>query len=65
MFCSVGSHSRAVSFAHSYAERMRTGKGPKVPRKEPSTKPDPRIGIEGFSSQAERTPKGKRTIGVR
>jgi putative tributyrin esterase len=59
LFCSAGSHSGAVAFAHGYAERLRTGKGPKLSGKEPSTKPDPRIGIEGFSSQAERTPKGK------
>jgi putative tributyrin esterase len=59
LFCSVGSHSGAVGFARSYAERLRTGKGPKLPSKEPSTKPDPRIGIEGFNSQVERTPKGK------
>ena len=30
----------------------------KFPRKEPSTKADPRIDIAGFSSQAERSPKG-------
>jgi S-formylglutathione hydrolase FrmB len=58
MFCSIGSHSGAIAYARSYADRLR--KGEKSPaRKEPSATPDPRIGIEGFSSQAERGPKGQ------
>lgn len=58
MFCSVGSHSGAVAFAKTYGEAMKEGKDLTRARKEPSTTPDPRIGIAGFSSQAERTPKG-------
>jgi S-formylglutathione hydrolase FrmB len=61
MFCSVGSHSGAVAFAKGAANRLRSGedlarlKGNRTP----SETPNPDIGIEGFSSQAERTPKGK------
>jgi putative tributyrin esterase len=58
LFCSIGSHSGALSFAKTAGERLRTGQQPPR-RKEPSTTPVPEIGIEGFSSQAERTPKGK------
>jgi|SRR5579871_583586 len=58
LFCSIGSHSGALSFAKSAGERLRSGQ-PAPPRKEPSTTPVPEIGIEGFTSQAERTPKGK------
>src|SRR5262249_21368763 len=58
LFCSIGSHSGALAFARSAGERIRAGREA-PPRKEPSTKAVPEIGIEGFSSQAERTPKGK------
>jgi len=58
-FCSVGSHSGAIAFAKSFGERMKEGKEFPRPKKEPSKKPDPLIGIEGFSSQAERSPRGK------
>src|SRR5947208_16672585 len=58
LFCSIGSHSCALAFAKTAGERLRSGQQP-PPRKEPSTTPVPEIGIEGFSSQAERTPKGK------
>jgi putative tributyrin esterase len=58
LFCSIGSHSGALSVAKNAGERLRSGQ-PSPPRKEPSTTPVPEIGIEGFSSQAERTPKGK------
>jgi S-formylglutathione hydrolase FrmB len=59
LFCSIGSHSGAVAFAKSAAERLRDGRGPARPAREPSTTPNPRIGIEGFSSQVERSPKGR------
>src|SRR5262249_35083865 len=59
LFCSIGSHSGAIAFAKSVGERLKDGKELPRPRSEPSTKPDPRIGVEGFSSQAERTPKGR------
>jgi putative tributyrin esterase len=60
IFCSIGSHSGALTIAKSAAERMKNGKDQaKKAGKVPATTPDPKIGIEGFSSQAERTPKGQ------
>jgi putative tributyrin esterase len=60
MFCSIGSHSGALTYARQAAERFKSGKDtPKKAGKAPSTTPDPKIGIEGFSSQVERTPKGQ------
>ncbi|HEV3081875.1 MAG TPA: DUF4965 domain-containing protein [Gemmataceae bacterium] len=58
LFCAIGSHSGAIAFARDYAARLKSGSPPR-PRRPPSTTPDPRIGVEGFSSQAERSPKGK------
>ena len=58
LFCSCGSHSGAVAFAKSAGERLKDGKELPRPSREPSKTPDPRIEIEGFSSQADRTPKG-------
>ncbi|MHC5065151.1 MAG: alpha/beta hydrolase [Planctomycetota bacterium] len=57
MFCAIGSHSGAISFARDVKRRM-LAKDP-MRWRDPSTEPNPRIGVEGFSSQAERTPKGK------
>jgi S-formylglutathione hydrolase FrmB len=59
LFCSIGSHSGALAFAKDYGERLKSGKDSPRPRRELSNKPDPRIGIDGFSSQVERSPKGK------
>jgi len=60
MFCSIGSHSGALSYAKQAGDRLKAAKdAPKKAGKEPSTKADPKIGIEGFSSQVERTPKGQ------
>jgi S-formylglutathione hydrolase FrmB len=59
LFCSIGSHSGAVAFAKSAGERLRDGKESERPKRELSNKPNLQIGVEGFSSQAERTPKGK------
>jgi S-formylglutathione hydrolase FrmB len=65
VFASAGSHSGAVGFAKSAATRMRDGAaGPDAAAKAKaarklSEQPNPRIGIEGFSSQAERSPKGR------
>jgi S-formylglutathione hydrolase FrmB len=58
-FCAIGSESGALDFAHQVGERLKTGKGFKGFGRKPSTKPDPKIGIEGFSSQAERSPRGQ------
>jgi S-formylglutathione hydrolase FrmB len=60
MFCAIGSHSGAIGFAHGIAERLKNGDDlGQLRRREPSKEPNPAIGIEGFSSQAERTPKGR------
>ena len=58
MFCSIGSHSGALSFAKSMRRAVESGREWRR-RRTPSDDPDPRIGIEGFSSQKERTPNGK------
>ena len=58
LFCSIGSHSGAIAFAKSAGERLKDGKELPRPKAEPSNKPNPLIAVEGFSSQAERTPKG-------
>ncbi len=61
LFCTIGSHSGAVAYVKTVGERIRTGNaaGKKKGNKAPSTTPDPKIGIEGFSSQADRSPKGQ------
>jgi putative tributyrin esterase len=59
LFCSIGSHSGALAFARDYGERLKSGKESTRPRRELSARPDPMIGIPGFSSQVERTPRGK------
>jgi putative tributyrin esterase len=59
MFCSVGSHSGAIALARSAAERLKAGTEAPKKGKTLSTTVDPKIGIEGFSSQAERSPKGQ------
>lgn len=58
LFCSVGSHSGAIAFAKGASERIRSGQDSQKSTRKPSEKTDPNIGIEGFSSQLERTPKG-------
>jgi putative tributyrin esterase len=59
LFCSIGSHSGALAYARMYGERLQSGKEVQRPTRTPSATPDPRIGIEGFSSQIERSPKGQ------
>jgi S-formylglutathione hydrolase FrmB len=59
LFCSIGSHSGAIAFAKEFGERLKSGQETQRARRPPSTTPDPRIGIEGFNSQAERTLSGK------
>ena len=60
MFCSIGSHSGAIAIAKKAEERFKGAKEtPKKAAKAPSTAIDPKIGVEGFSSQADRTPKGQ------
>ena len=57
MFCSIGSHSGALGFAKAARRRIENGEPP-MRRLERSTDFVPGIGIEGFSSPAERSPKG-------
>lgn len=63
LFCSIGSQSGAVAFAKTAAERLRSDPDAaqakaKAARKF-SDQPDASIGVEGFSSQAERSPQGR------
>jgi putative tributyrin esterase len=57
-FASIGSHSGALAFARGVGRRLRDGMDP-TSRRELSRQPNPEIGIEGFSSQDERTPRGR------
>jgi PhoPQ-activated pathogenicity-related protein/S-formylglutathione hydrolase FrmB len=59
VFCSIGSQSGAVAYAKQQYERLKDGKELPRPTREPSNTPNPLIKIEGFSSQAERTPRGQ------
>lgn len=59
MFCSIGTHSGALAYARGARERMESDEPARRRRGEPSTRPAKIIGIPGFSSQAERYPKGK------
>ena len=72
MFISIGSTSGAISYARDAARRLRgegqprrAGAAPQLSpeqqadRDERNRRPNPRIGIEGFSSQAERTQEGR------
>jgi putative tributyrin esterase len=59
MFCAIGSHSGAVAFAARSAESLAKGEQPEFLRRPWEGEANPKIKIEGFSSPAERTPKGK------
>ena len=59
MFCSIGSHSGALAFAERTAESLAKGEQPDFLKRPWPTDVNPRIQIEGFSSPAERTPKGR------
>jgi len=59
MFCSIGSHSGALAFAERSAESVVQGEQPDFLRREWPGEVNPKIKIDGFSSPAERTPKGK------
>jgi S-formylglutathione hydrolase FrmB len=59
MFCSIGSESGALSFARQVGERLKSGNPLQRPNRPLSEKVDPMIGIAGFSSQVERSPKGQ------
>ena len=57
LFCSIGSHSGALAFARGAATRLRDGSAPPA-RRAASENANSQIQIDGFRSQAERTPKG-------
>ncbi len=72
MFISIGSTSGAISYARDAARRLRGeapprrgGAAPQRTAEEQAARearrntPNPRIGIEGFSSQAERSQEGR------
>ena len=70
MFISIGSTSGALSHGRDAARRLRGGPTPRrggpqlspeeqAARDEQRRRPNPSIGIEGFSSQVERTPEGQ------
>jgi len=72
LFISIGSTSGALEYARQFARRLR-GEAP--PRQEPDRTPaelserearrsrvNPLIGIDGFSSQVERTPMGQEFV---
>jgi putative tributyrin esterase len=61
LFVSVGSTSGALEHARQEARRIRGGGPPRASR-QASTEPNPAIEIEGFSSQAERTPLGREFV---
>ncbi len=60
LFCSIGSHSGALTYARSMRARVegQARDAGARGRREPSNREDPRIGVAGFSSQVDRTPKG-------
>ena len=66
MFCSIGSHSGAISYAAGARKRIENPEEAPERRKRrpPSEKDDKHIGIEGFSSQADRYPAGKAFVTV-
>ena len=64
MFVSIGSTSGALEYGRQAAARMRGEMPPRTPReltaeqRERRRQPNTLIGIDGFSSQVERTPQG-------
>jgi putative tributyrin esterase len=66
MFCSIGSHSGAIGYAAGVRKRIENPEEtPDVRRRrQPSEKDDKTIGIEDFSSQADRYPAGKAFVTV-
>jgi putative tributyrin esterase len=65
MFCSIGSHSGAISYAAGARQRIENpSESSGRQRREPSTTQNRGIAIEGFNSQAERYPAGKAFVTV-
>ncbi len=66
LFVSIGSHSGALEYARGNGERIRNGGPPRGRQRfgqdgdaARRQRPNPEIGIDGFSSQAARTPLGE------
>ena len=68
LFVSIGSHSGALEYARGSMERIRSGAPPRrralspeeeATRETRRRRPNPEIGIDGFSSQEARTPLGE------
>lgn len=65
LFCSIGSHSGALSYVSRHRDRIESGSnGTSRGGRTPSEKPAKSIGIENFSSQLERTPQGTAFVTV-
>ena len=61
MFCSIASHSGALSLPEKWYEALKEGKKPFVvwPGKLEDDAKDARLNIPGFSTHKERTPRGE------
>ena len=69
LFVSIGSHSGALEYASGNMERIRSGAPPRGRQRSPEQEarrrqPNPEIGIDGFSSQVDRTPLGEPFVTV-
>ena len=69
LFVSIGSHSGALEYASGNVERIRSGAPPGARQRTPEQEarrrqPIPEIGIDGFSSQVDRTPRGEPFVTV-
>ena len=68
LFISVGSHSGSIGSARTAGERLRNGELARPPREySPEDQArrrldNPQIGLPGFSSPVDRTPKGQRFV---
>ena len=59
MFCTIGSHSGRAGLCRAAGRERGQGRTARVRRREWSKEHNPKIKIEGFSTPADRTPKGK------
>ncbi len=69
LFVSIGSHSGALEYASGTRERILRGAPSRDRQRSPEQdalrrRPNPEIGINGFSSQVDRTPRGQAFVTV-
>ena len=69
LFVSIGSHSGALEYASGTRERILRGAPSRDRQRSPEQdarrrRPNPEIGITGFSSQVDRTPRGQAFVTV-